>query len=480
MFKTHADSDDSAENLPLQYLSGRDSEDSTNTFDFDHLLADDVSEASSTELPAIDGGRGAWTCLLGCWLVEAMIWGFAISFGVFQRYYSLHLSFKDSSSIPTIGTLATGVSYFGMPLANPIAIKWPQHRRTMCTAGWLLCLVSLMAASFATEVWALLVFQGLLYGIGWFICYTPFLFMLNEWWIEKRGLSYGILFASSGVSGLVIPLALNYLLERFGFRIALRVYAIVMIVLSGPGLLLIRPRQTTSRHALGAEKPQIDAVEALRPFLTDAHFLLLAAAVFLQGLGFFIPNIFIPSFAEGMGLSTNSSSGLLALMSVSQVLGQLWQGWFSDRINVYIPASTSALASALGGLFLWGPAKTLFRLALFAFLWGFFSASYSVLFTRMVSFLLNGDRRDVAMDERIGMLIYGFFSFERGLSNILEGPISSWLLGDNSDHGDVRLFGLGKYAFIVWFTALCMLASSLVGVGWLWRGRSHISTSVNS
>lgn len=467
------DEDHVIETVPLQDLRGRPSVDSTTSSTFGHLISDDISLASSSDLPPVDGGRGAWTCLLGCWLVEAMIWGFPLAFGVFQQYYSANDLFKESSSIPTIGTLATGISYLGMPFTNSVALRWPQHRWKMCLAGWVMCLIGLLGASFASQVWHLLLFQGLLYGSGWVICYTPFLFMLNEWFVETRGLAYGILFGASGVSGLVIPVAVGWMLERFGFKTALRVYAVVTIVVSAPGLYLIRSRSPGPHANDRGHRKWNRATTSLRSFTTDKHFLIMALAVFVQGLGFFIPNIFIPSFAEALGLSTTASSGLLALVSLSQVLGQLWQGWISDRVNIYIPISTTALAPGLGALLLWGPAKGGAYLVPFALIWGFFSASYSVLYTRMCTFLVDEHGLDNGADD-ISMLLYGVFSFERGISNILEGPISSWLLAGEANEIDVAKYGLGKYASVVWFTVFCMLASSFAGVGWFWRSKQKL------
>lgn len=456
---------DEEDSIPLRSLN--DSPNSANSSDLDHLLSDDVSEASSSDLPPVDGGRGAWTFLLGCWLVEAMIWGFPLAFGIFQSTYAANELFKESNSVPTIGTLATGVSYLGMPFTNPVALKWPQHRKKMCVFGWLLCLVGLLGASLATQVWQLLLFQGLLYGTGWVICYTPFLFMLNDWFVERRGLAYGLLFGASGVSGLVIPAAVGWLLEKFGFRTALRIYAIATIVISGPALFLIRPRATATKQSPHHYKsPQNGGLQTLRPFLTNLHFMLFALAIFLQGLGFFIPNIFIPSYTTDLNLSHTSGSGLLALISLSQVCGQFFQGWVSDKVNVYIPASVSALLPGLGALFLWGPAKGMAFLVPFAIIWGFFSASYSVLYTRICSLIVAGKDGESSTGEEVAMLMYGVFSFERGVSNVLEGPISSWLLRDNDV--DVGRYGLGRYADVVWFTSACMVASSLVGAGWFW------------
>jgi hypothetical protein len=52
---------------------------------------------------------------------------------------------------------------------------------------------SLLATSFATQVWHLLVFQGIIYGLGFLLMYYPMLSMLNEWFIVRRGFAYGIL-----------------------------------------------------------------------------------------------------------------------------------------------------------------------------------------------------------------------------------------------------------------------------------------------
>ncbi|KAK0942070.1 hypothetical protein LTR29_006315 [Friedmanniomyces endolithicus] len=480
MSSAYAD-DDASDNLPLQDLSHRLSTDSTTSQALAHLLPDSDSNATSSnasfpifpDLPPTDRGPKAWTCLLGCWLIEAMIWGFPLAFGVFQRHYASHPQFRSHSAlIPSIGTLATGVSYLGMPFTNAIALRFPRWRRGMGVAGWLLCLLGLVCASFARETWELVVFQGAVYGVGWVVCYTPLLFMLNEWFVERRGLAYGVLFGASGVSGMVIPVVVGWMLERYGFRVALRVYAGVTVVVSGPGLLLIRPRGRATREMAMVARKSRTVYEVLRPFATNFHFYIMAAAAFVQGLGFFIPNIYIfSSFAEGLGLSTSTGSGLLALVSLAQVLGQLGQGLVSDRVNIYMPLAISALIPGLGALLLWGPAKGLAYLASFAIAWGLFSASYSVLYARMCTFVTDMSDDGTDDHENVSMLLYGFFSFERGISNVLSGPISSWLV-DQQRAIDVDKYGLSRYAAVIWFTVLCMLASSLAGIGWFWRPRT--------
>jgi MFS family permease len=63
----------------------------------------------------------------------------------------------------------------------------------MICIGWLICISALVASSFASKFWHLIVTQGLLYGIGFLIIYYPVLSMLNEWFTKRRGMAYGLL-----------------------------------------------------------------------------------------------------------------------------------------------------------------------------------------------------------------------------------------------------------------------------------------------
>lgn len=57
-------------------------------------------------LPPTDGGKDAWLCLFGCFMLEAMIWGFPSCYGVFQDYYATSDQFAGQSNIAVVGTCA--------------------------------------------------------------------------------------------------------------------------------------------------------------------------------------------------------------------------------------------------------------------------------------------------------------------------------------------------------------------------------------
>lgn len=55
----------------------------------------------------IDGGRAAWLFMVGSVIVDAVIWGFPLNFGIFLNYYGKSDEFSNSQSIAMIGTFAT-------------------------------------------------------------------------------------------------------------------------------------------------------------------------------------------------------------------------------------------------------------------------------------------------------------------------------------------------------------------------------------
>ena len=48
----------------------------------------------------------AWLFLAACFVMEALVWGFAFTYGVFQAYYSETNEFKHSGNIAVVGTCA--------------------------------------------------------------------------------------------------------------------------------------------------------------------------------------------------------------------------------------------------------------------------------------------------------------------------------------------------------------------------------------
>lgn len=98
-----------------------------------NIATSSLDQASDLQL--IDGGFAAWRLLLGALVFEALLWGFPLSFGVFQEYYTGLPEFKDRPYISIVGTTASGVSYLGAPVILHFIRRWSKYRSQMILSG---------------------------------------------------------------------------------------------------------------------------------------------------------------------------------------------------------------------------------------------------------------------------------------------------------------------------------------------------------
>jgi MFS family permease len=391
-------------------------------------------------LPAVDGGLAAWRLLLAAFIFEALLWGFPLSFGVFQEYYAHLPAFQNSSYISAIGTTASGISYIGAPIATPLIRRWAKYRTHMILVGWPLCILGLVAGSFANTLGTLLLTQGIMYGIGFIIFYYPILSMVDEFWIRRRGMAYGLLCSASGASGAVMPLMLQVLLRKFGYKTTLRAVAVALVVLTGPLIPLLKGR---------VGQQQTTNLRTDWSFLKKQLFWTYSISNLCMGMGYFFPALFLPSYASLIGLDTTKGALLLTLMSISQVVGQFTFGYISDKnVSVNALIAVSSTIAAIVTLSLWGLARSLVPLAFFAVVYGFFGAGYTAMWARMVTAVSDEPSASQAM--------FGLFCFGKGVGNILTGPISAGLLR-LSVHSTG--YGQGMYQAIVIFSGVCLVLS---------------------
>ncbi|KAL8758834.1 MAG: hypothetical protein Q9199_001184 [Rusavskia elegans] len=319
--------------------------------------------------------------------------------------------------------MASGVPYLGAPFMAIVVRRYQRFRQYMIWTGWPLCIVALLASFFVSSIGALIVTQGIIYGTGFLIFYYPIISIINEWWIQRRGMAFGVITSAAGVSGIAMPFIIESLLERYGHRVTLRAVAVAT-------------RQDWS-------------------FARNPLFSVYSIANIAQGLGFFFPSLFLPSYATSIGLSSRYGALLLALMSFAQVLGQSIFGLLSDKVELNALLLLSTVVAAIATFASWGTAQDLAPLIVFALLFGFFDYGFCSLRPRMGT--------AISEEPTAALATFSIFVFCQGFGNVLAGPISAALLnnGVKSDG-----YGVWRYKGMVLFTGACMLISAAsVGLG---------------
>jgi MFS family permease len=311
-----------------------------------------------------------------------------------------------------------------------------------------LCLGGLVAGSFATTLGALIFTQGVMYGVGFLIFYYPILSFLDEFWVERRGMAYGIMCASSGISGIVMPFAVEAMLNRYGYPATLRAIAVGLAVLTTPLLPLLKGRLPPSEQSTAGRTDW--------GCLRKPLFWVYCISNVIQGLGYFFPSLYLPSYATSIGLGPSRGALLLALLSISQVLGQISFGYLSDRrFNLNLLIMISTLVSAIASLALWGLARSLAVLIVFSFVYGFFGSGYVAMWARMSSAVSN--------EPTAALATFSLFCFGKGIGNVVAGPISACLIRPITE---LESYGVMKYKAVILFTGSCMLGSTVSIVAW--------------
>ncbi|KAL8280637.1 hypothetical protein RQP46_006960 [Phenoliferia psychrophenolica] len=204
-------------------------------------LASDSPSREVRSLPPIEGTE-AWIFLAGSFVTEMICLGGAFSWSIFQSYLSSSPDslLKDASSVTVsaIGTLLLSMIYFAPGLAGPFLRRYPHRARTATFAAVLLASGSLLVASFLERsAGALMVFVGLLHGIGVGVATTTYMMWLPQWFQARRGLANGIAFAGAGTGGLFFPPLFNATL-KLGFGWTMRIWALIILMGAGTSLCL--------------------------------------------------------------------------------------------------------------------------------------------------------------------------------------------------------------------------------------------------
>ncbi|KAL7930767.1 MFS general substrate transporter [Trichoderma chlorosporum] len=406
-------------------------------------------------LPPADHGRGAYLALACCTIAQAPIWGYSVSFGIFQEYYSdpKHGIDASAGAIATVGSMQMGIMYLLMPVIFVILNKYPYLRRWCGPAGLLLTMASLSASAFVSSIVGLVATQGALYSIGCALLFSPISLYMDEWFIQRKGLAYGIMWSGKSSVGVAMPFVFSKLLTRFGFRATILSWAAASAILISPTLFFLKPR--IPLPSASRSRPLSFA------FLRHASFWMMQFGIVIQSLGYLMPSTYLASYASAIGLSSVTGPILLALFSMASVPGSLVHGWLGDKLSATKVILLSSFGSAFPVFLLWGLGRQISTMVVFVIFYGFFAGGFSSTWSSMLQEII---RDDGAAETS---LVFGLLLGGRGLGFILGGPISGSLLSIKGAITEEPLGYATKYGPMI----LCTGITAIMGA-WapLWKG----------
>lgn len=258
----------------------------------------------------------------------------------------LHDEFGWSTSVMS---LAVSINLLLFGLTAPFAAALMDQLGVRRVVAGALTLVALGAGGsvFMTASWQLLVFWGVLIGLGTGSMALVFAATIaNRWFEQRRGLVMGVLTAGSATGQLVFLPVVARLAEGAGWRpaslvvagAALAVVPVVWwVVRDHPEERGVAPYGAAEgwtpppRHQGGAARR---AVEGLAFAARHRAFWALAIAFAICGAttNGLIGIHFIPS-AHDHGMASTTAAGLLAVVGVFDIVGTIASGWLTDKLD---------------------------------------------------------------------------------------------------------------------------------------------------
>jgi MFS family permease len=212
----------------------------TKSIDHDAPLEAQISPLPN-EQTFPEGGLQAWLVVAGSFCVIAGSFGFQSSIGIFQSYWRTHqLSSYSSSEVGWISAVNIFLTLFLGVQIGPMFDRWGP--RWLLLSGSVAWVASLFIMAQCKTYWQFMLAFGIVAGVANALLTTTGVAVVAHWFEAKRGQANGVVFIGSSLGGITIPLIMRPLLSRFGWTWALRVLALIIMVLMLVGNVLIRGR----------------------------------------------------------------------------------------------------------------------------------------------------------------------------------------------------------------------------------------------
>lgn len=206
-----------------------------------------TSSRSRNDYTFPEGGPRAWLVILGSFSIICGTFGLISSVGLFQAYWQAHqLSSYTTRDIGWISAVNVFLNLFLGVQIGPLFDRYGP--RWLVLAGSVIYVVSLVLLAQCAKYWHFMLVYGVLSGTSSAFLTTTALAVVAHWFEAKRGMASGIAFVGSSVGGIGFPLILKATLERLNWAWAIRVVALIVLVLMFIGNLCIRGRLPPRRN----------------------------------------------------------------------------------------------------------------------------------------------------------------------------------------------------------------------------------------
>lgn len=282
----------------------------------------------------------AWIVCMASFLIYLICDGIGMAFGVLVPCIRKDLN-TSSATAAFIGSLHIGISYMSAPINTTMAQM--VGYRTMSVSGAVIVTGALVACGFSTTPTMLMIFYGVMAGIGICMIITTAELCVNHNFDQKRALANGIVFSGSSIGYFLSAPILTYILDNHGLQATFLAQGGITSSCFVLGLLLKTPKRESDENTKPDSEDKINGsfFKKISLFLQtmidkqvvcNRGFVMYSIARVFNYLALMVPLLYIPSLAlESQGNFTPvQASFAITILGISNLCGRLLCG-LSDK-----------------------------------------------------------------------------------------------------------------------------------------------------
>ncbi len=382
------------------------------------------------------GGTGLFSNSTGIFVVPV-----TEALGISRGAFTLHSTIMSVSGLFMI-------YYMGRLLRSK-----PYMLKRMLMLSAVICSVSFFCYSFSTEVWHFYIFAGIL-GFFWpalgGITLTT---LINNWFVDKKGLAMGIAFSGSGLTAAVMTPITTAVVADHGWQMGYRLLAICSATLFAVAIILIRLNPSDkglvplgSGEELGGSAPVKTGISSKQAMRSPALYF----TVIGIGCGSFICMAISShaiAYLTELGYSSITAASVMSLVMTVMIGAKILLGAAFDKIGTFRSAILVGFCVLSSITALRFAALSPFMPWIFALCFGF---GFSTLTVPLPYFVANnfGTREYVS--------IYSFCSIFMFIPGSISQPLAGFIRDNTGSY--YTMWNLGIAVSVLGLTLLALAA----------------------
>ncbi len=205
--------------------------------------------------------------------------------------------------------------------------------RKLMLVGILMAGGAVIGLGLMTSLWQFYVFY--IFSALGYMCGGPLpnQVLTSRWFDKARGKAMGFAYLGIGIGGMLAPQIAKQLNVEFGYRHALVILGVTMILISFPMAWFVKDNPPNAEGSSESAKPDVPKREIKEILKTRAFYLLLIGSMCSIGAVSATSQNLKLFFSLDLKYSQQEAANVLSLILAASIVGRLLMGWLADRFE---------------------------------------------------------------------------------------------------------------------------------------------------